>query len=66
VMVLLSKFILFSALVVSLLIAYPLSRAIAISLMQDMFYISNKVQGNASKSETKSKPLSPKVWTSLS
>jgi adenosylcobinamide-GDP ribazoletransferase len=67
VMVLLSKFVLLSALaeqgllVVSLLIAYPLSRAIAISLVQDMVYVSNQLPSTASKSASntasKSAPL---------
>jgi adenosylcobinamide-GDP ribazoletransferase len=66
VMALLSKFILLSALaeqgwlVVGLFIAYPLSRAMAISLVQDMGYISNQVPGSASKSDTLAKPFSPK------
>lgn len=63
---LLSKFMLLSALaeqgslMTSLLIAYPLSRAMAISLVQDMSYISNQVQGSASKNVTLAKPFSPK------
>jgi adenosylcobinamide-GDP ribazoletransferase len=66
VMALLSKFMLLSTLanqgmlVISLLVAYPLSRAMAISLVQDMCYISNQVQGSASKSETFAKPFRPK------
>jgi adenosylcobinamide-GDP ribazoletransferase len=66
VMTILSKFMLLSALanqgmlVISLFVAYPLSRAMAISLVQDMRYISNQVPGSDSKSETLAKPFSPK------
>ena len=67
VMALLSKFVLLNALaeqdllVVSLLLAYPLSRAMAISLVQDMPHLSNQVPGRGSKSEPAAKPFSPKV-----
>jgi adenosylcobinamide-GDP ribazoletransferase len=67
VMALLCKFVLLSAiaeqnmLIVSLLIAYPLSRAMAISLVQDMHYISNQDPNKASKSELVAKPFSLKV-----
>jgi adenosylcobinamide-GDP ribazoletransferase len=67
VLALLSKFILLSALaeqgllVVSLLLAYPLSRAMAITLVQDMCYVSNHVQGNISKSDALAAPFRPKV-----
>lgn len=67
VMVLLSKFVLLSALaekkvlLVGLFIAYPLSRAMAISLVQDMHYLSNQVSNSNSKSETLAKPFSPKA-----
>ena len=67
VMALFSKFILLSALaeqgllIVSLLVAYPLSRAMAISLVQDMAYLSNQVPNSASKSEPLAKPFNPKA-----
>ena len=67
VMALISKFVLLSALAeqglieVSLLLAYPLSRAMAISLVQDMPYLANQVPSSGSKSEPVAKPFSPKV-----
>lgn len=67
VIALLSKFVLLNALaeqgllVVSLLLAYPLSRAMAISLVQDMPYLSNQVPNNGSKSEPVAKPFDPKT-----
>ena len=67
VMALLSKFVLLSALAelgsltVSLLVAYPLSRAIAISLVQDMCYVSHHSLNSASKSESLAKPFRPKA-----
>ena len=67
VMALFSKFLLLSALaeqgllVVSLLVAYPLSRAMAISLVQDMYYVSNQVPSSGSKSEPLAKPFNTKV-----
>tara|TARA_R110000751_G_scaffold3930_3_gene18390 strand:- start:32770 stop:33489 length:720 start_codon:yes stop_codon:yes gene_type:complete len=67
VMALLSKFVLLSALaeqgliVVSLLLAYPLSRAMALSLVQDMPYLANQVANSASKSEPLARPFSLKV-----
>lgn len=67
VMALLGKFILLSALaeqsvlVVSLLVAYPLSRAMAISLVQDMPYLANQVPNSGSKSEPIAKPFGAKV-----
>lgn len=66
VMALLSKFVLLNALaekqmfLVSLFIAYPLSRAMAISLVQDMPYLSNQVPNSGSKSATLTKPFSAK------
>jgi adenosylcobinamide-GDP ribazoletransferase len=66
VMALLGKFVLLSALaeqgliVVSLFIAYPLSRAMAISLVQDMYYVSNHLPQSASKSAPLAKPFHPK------
>jgi adenosylcobinamide-GDP ribazoletransferase len=66
VMALLSKFILLSALaeqgllVVSLLVAYPLSRAMAISLVQNMPYLSSLAPNGVSKSEALAKPFRPK------
>jgi len=63
VMALLSKFVLLSALaeqnmlILGLLIAYPLSRAMAISLVQDMQYVSNKIPSSASKSVPLAKPF---------
>ena len=68
VMTLLSKFLLLSALaeqglfVVSLLVAYPLSRMMAISLMQDMPYISNHMANSASKSAALAKPFYSKEF----
>ena len=62
-MALLSKFVLLSALaendmlIVSLLVAYPLSRAMAISLVQDMQYVSNTTLIDGSKSEPLAKPF---------
>jgi len=67
VMALLSKFVLLSALaeqdrlMISLFIAYPLSRAMAISLVQDMGYLSNQVANSASKSQTLAKPFNLKA-----
>jgi adenosylcobinamide-GDP ribazoletransferase len=66
VMTLLSKFVLLSALAeqgllaMSLLVAYPLSRAMAISLVQDMPYLSNQVPSSGSKSEPLAKPFPTK------
>lgn len=63
VMALLTKFVLLSALaeqnmlILSLFIAYPLSRAMAISLVQDMQYVSNQIPSSGSKSEPLAKPL---------
>jgi adenosylcobinamide-GDP ribazoletransferase len=67
VVALLSKFILLSALaeqgwlVVSVLLAYPLSRAMAISLVQDMHYVSNHIPNSGSKSAPLAKPFCTKV-----
>jgi adenosylcobinamide-GDP ribazoletransferase len=67
VMALISKFVLLSSvaeqglLEVSLLLAYPLSRAMAMSLVQDMPYLANQVPSSNSKSEPVAKPFSPKV-----
>jgi adenosylcobinamide-GDP ribazoletransferase len=75
VMAILSKLVLLSALAeqgvlaVSLLVAYPLSRAMAISLVQDMLYVSNHIPNsgsnsgskNGSKSADLAKPFSPKT-----
>ena len=69
VMALVSKFVLLSALaeqnllVVSLLVAYPLSRAMSISLVQDMPYLSNQVPNKGSKSEPAAIPFSPKIMS---
>jgi adenosylcobinamide-GDP ribazoletransferase len=63
VLALLCKFVLLNALaeqgmlIMSLLLAYPLSRAMAISLVQDMPYLSNQVPNSGSKSEPVAKPL---------
>jgi adenosylcobinamide-GDP ribazoletransferase len=71
VLALLSKFVLLSALaqqgwlISALLLAYPLSRAMAISLVQDMPYLSNQVPSqvpnSGSKSEPAAKPFKPNV-----
>jgi adenosylcobinamide-GDP ribazoletransferase len=67
VMAILSKFVLLSALaeqgllVVSLLVAYPLSRTMAISLVQDMYYVSNHIPNSGSKSQALAKPFSSKA-----
>ena len=67
VMALLSKFLLLSALaeqgvlVMSLLVAYPLSRAMSISLVQDMQYVSSHVSNSGSKSAPFATPFNPKV-----
>ncbi|MEP2653746.1 MAG: adenosylcobinamide-GDP ribazoletransferase [Paraglaciecola sp.] len=66
VMALLSKFILLSALagqqflITSLLVAYPLSRAMAITHVQDMQYVSNNIPTSGSKSEPLAKAFSAK------
>lgn len=67
VLILLSKFVLLSALaehgsvVLSLFIAYPLSRAMAISLVQDMQHVSNQTGNGTSKSEAVAKPFNLRV-----
>lgn len=67
VMALLSKFVLLSALaeqnmlIIGLFIAYPLSRAMAISLVQDMRYVCNPTLSSPSKSDFLSKPFRPSV-----
>lgn len=69
VMALLSKFVLLSALaeqgllIVSLCVAYPLSRAMAISLVQDMPYLSNQIPKGGSKSEPLAKPFRLKEFS---
>ncbi len=44
-------------LILGLFVAYPLSRALAISLVQDMAYVSNHVPSSGSKSEPLAKPM---------
>lgn len=67
VLALLSKFVLLKALGeqgvlgVSLLLAYPLSRAMAMSLVQDMPYLAHHVANSGSKSEPVAKPFKPKT-----
>ncbi|MFT2090350.1 adenosylcobinamide-GDP ribazoletransferase [Paraglaciecola sp. 2405UD69-4] len=67
IMALLSKFTLLSSLAghnileIGLLIAYPLSRAMAITLVQDMQYVSNQIPTTGSKSEPLAKPFSFKT-----
>ena len=67
ILVLLSKFVLWwqlaehQVLVQSLLVAYPLSRAMAITLVQDMSYVSNKLPTSGSKSEPLAKPMTAKT-----
>lgn len=64
ILALLSKFVLLSALAdndliwLGLFIAYPLSRTMAITLVQDMRYVSNRMPVNGSKSEPLAKPFS--------
>ncbi|MGJ8680735.1 adenosylcobinamide-GDP ribazoletransferase [Paraglaciecola sp.] len=67
ILVLGTKFILWwelarhNQLILALLLAYPLSRAVAISLVQDMNYVSNDIPSSGSKSEPLAKPMSSKV-----
>lgn len=65
ILALLSKFILLwelsqqGQLSIALLLAYPLSRAMAITLVQDMTYVSNQIPEHGSKSEPLAKPFKP-------
>ncbi len=67
VLVLLTKFVLLwelakhQQLLLALFVAYPLSRAAAISLVQDMSYVSNRLPTSGSKSEPLAKPFKSKT-----